>query len=79
MPFAVFLTAFRIVSVSETQQSAPAPQPPSFAEPARDRGSLSPAVWGVAALIVLVVVGIAFFVGRSKGPATPTTLQPPDA
>jgi hypothetical protein len=80
MPFAVFLTAIRIVSVSETPQSAPAssaPAPPSFAEPARDRGGLSPAVWGVAALIVLVVVGIAFFIGRSKGPATPTTLQPP--
>lgn len=78
MPFAVFLTAIRIVSVSETQQSAPAPQPPSFAEPARDRGALSPAVWGVAALIVLVVVGVFFLSGRNKTPAAPSTLQPPD-
>jgi hypothetical protein len=82
MTSVVLPAAIRIVSVSDTPQPAPsssAPQPPSFAEPARDRGGLSPAVWGVAALIVLVVVGIFFFVGRKKGPAAPTTLQPPDA
>lgn len=47
--------------------------------PAQDRGGLSPAVWGIAALIVLAVVGVLVFAGRKQGPATPTTLQPPDA
>jgi len=59
--------------------SSPTQQPPSFAPPVRERSGLPPAVWGVAALIVVVVVGILIFAGRRKGPAAPTTLQPPDA
>ncbi|HVT80657.1 MAG TPA: DUF2393 family protein [Phycisphaerae bacterium] len=62
----------------------PSPASPSetpiFGTPAtQERGGLSPAVWGIAALIVLLVAGIFFFAGRRKGPAVPTTLQPPDA
>ncbi|HXE06879.1 MAG TPA: DUF2393 family protein [Acidobacteriaceae bacterium] len=65
--------------MSGTPQTSSAPEPPSFAEPERDHNGLSPAVWGVAALIVLVVVAIFFFAGRNKGPSAPATLQPPDA
>jgi len=71
-----------MASMSETAQNATgssAPKPPSFAEPAQERSGLPPAVWGVAALIVVVVVTILAFAGRKKGPAAPTTLQPPDA
>jgi len=65
--------------ISQSGNSSSAPQPPSFAEPARDRGGLSPAVWGVAALIMLVAVAIFAFAGRKNAPPAPTTLQPPDA
>ena len=72
--------------MSDTQQNGAgpagpaAPQPPSFAAPTEQRGGgLSPAVWGAAALVVLVVVGALVLLGRNKGPATPTTLQPADA
>jgi hypothetical protein len=43
------------------------------------RGGLSPAVWGIAALVVLVAVGVFFLAGRKHAPPAPTTLQPPDA
>ncbi|GAC1419372.1 MAG: hypothetical protein NVSMB62_11980 [Acidobacteriaceae bacterium] len=46
---------------------------------ASERGGLPPAVWAVAALIVLVVVGALVVVGRKKPAATPNTLQPEDA
>jgi len=42
-------------------------------------GGLSPAVWGIAALLVLVAVGVFFFAGRKHALPAPTTLQPPDA
>ena len=63
----------------QTGNSSSTPQPPSFAEPAQERGGLSPAVWGVAALLVVIAVGIFAFAGRSKTAPAPTTLQPPDA
>ena len=71
--------------MSETQQqqqSGPpsTPDGPVFStESPAERVGLSPAVWGMAALIVVVVVGVFLFAGRNKGPAAPTTLQPPDA
>jgi hypothetical protein len=44
-----------------------------------ERGGLPWAVWGVAALIVVVVVGALVIAGRRKPVAVPNTLQPPDA
>jgi hypothetical protein len=69
--------------MSDTQHNAPGPlvtppDAPMFSERAPERGGLSPAVWGVAALIVLVAVGIFVFTAK-KAPPTPTTLQPPAA
>jgi hypothetical protein len=37
------------------------------------------AAWGVAALIVIVLVGALVYIGRKKPPAAPSTLQPLDA
>jgi hypothetical protein len=44
-----------------------------------EAGGLPLAVWGVAALIVAVVVGVLVFAGRKQPVATPSTLQPEDA
>jgi hypothetical protein len=52
---------------------------PIFTPEPAERGGLPLAVWGVAALIVLVVVGALLIVGRKKAPPTPNTLMPPDA
>jgi len=50
-----------------------------FAEKPAERGGLGMAAWGVAALIVAVVVGALVFAGRKKPAAAPSTLQPADA
>lgn len=68
-----------MTDTSQTGSSSSAPPPPSFSEPAQESGGLNPAIWAVAALIVLVVVGIFFFTGRKKVAPAPATLQPPDA
>jgi hypothetical protein len=52
---------------------------PSFGLEPPERGGLPMAVWGVAALIVVVVVGALLFAGRKKPAAAPNTLQPADA
>ncbi len=57
----------------------PAAETPIFGGRPAERGGLSPVVWGVAALIVVVALGIFLLAGRSKAPPAPTTLQPPDA
>ncbi len=44
-----------------------------------ERGGLPLAVWGIAALIILVVVGGLIFAGRKKPTVTPNTLLPADA
>ena len=62
--------------MADPQQS---PNTPIFAQPKQERGGLPPAVWGAAALAVIVVVVILAFVGRHKGATPPRTLQPPDA
>jgi hypothetical protein len=45
----------------------------------KERGGLPVAAWGVAALIVMVVVGALVIAGRKKPAPAPSTLQPPDA
>jgi hypothetical protein len=52
---------------------------PSFGLGPAERGGLPMAVWGVAALIVVVAVGALLFAGRKKPAAAPNTLQPADA
>jgi hypothetical protein len=52
---------------------------PIFGAPPAERGGFSPAVWGVAALIVIVVVGALLYAGRKKPAPAPNTLQPADA
>lgn len=71
--------------MSETPQNPPAPpttnaqDAPIFGARPQDRGGLSPAVWGIAALVVLIVAGAFLFATRHKGAPSPSTLQPPDA
>lgn len=51
-----------------------------FGGPRKSDGSgLSPAVWGVAALVVLIVVGALIMAGRKKAGPPPNTLLPEDA
>jgi hypothetical protein len=45
----------------------------------QEHGGLPWAVWGVAALIVVVVVGALAIAGRKKPVTVPNSLQPPDA
>ncbi|HKO19392.1 MAG TPA: DUF2393 family protein [Acidobacteriaceae bacterium] len=52
---------------------------PMFTPPSEQKGGVPPAVWGAAAAVVLIVIAILALVGRHKGPAAPTTLQPADA
>jgi hypothetical protein len=52
---------------------------PIFASGPEQRAGLPPAVWGVAALIVLVILGTLILAGRKKPAVAPNTLQPPDA
>ena len=52
---------------------------PIFAEELEERGGFPLAAWGVAALIVVVLVGALVYFGRKKPEAAPNTLQPADA
>jgi hypothetical protein len=52
---------------------------PIFAVEPVERSGLTLAAWGVAALIVVAVVGALAFAGRKKPVAVPNTLQPEDA
>jgi hypothetical protein len=50
-----------------------------FASSQEERGGLPRVVWGVAALVVVVVVGVVILAGRKRPEATPVTLQGADA
>jgi len=51
---------------------------PIFATPREEKGGVPPAVWGAAALVVVVLIAILVFVGRHKPLPPPRTLQPAD-
>ena len=59
--------------------SSPVTESPIFAPKRPERGGLPMAVWAIAALIVIVGVGVLVFSGRKKPAAVPTTLLPADA
>jgi hypothetical protein len=50
-----------------------------FGSKPEERAGFPVVAWGVAALIVLVVVGALVFAGRKKPAPAPSTLQPADA
>jgi len=50
-----------------------------FASKPDERGGFPVAAWGVAALIVAVLVGAIAYAGRRQPAAAPSTLQPADA
>jgi hypothetical protein len=52
---------------------------PIFTPEPEERGGLAMAAWGVAALIVVVLVGALVFFGWKKPVAAPNTLLPADA
>ncbi len=69
--------------MSELQQAGssadqqPKNSPGLFAPPQQESGGGIPAVaWGVAGLVVLVVVGVLIFAGRSKSSGNANTVQP---
>lgn len=63
-------------TVREGAQSKDAPV---FGLQQEERGSYPVAAWGIAALIVIVLVGAFVYLGRKKPAAAPSTLQPADA
>jgi hypothetical protein len=63
----------------ESSHGGGAPSFPTFTPEREERGGLPVAVWGVAALIVIVVVGVLVIAGRNKVAPAPSTLQPADA
>jgi hypothetical protein len=73
---------FRLMSEQGQQQGAmgqPATEPAIFGTKPEERGGFPPAVWGVAALVVIVVVAALVYSARKKPVAAPNTLQPVDA
>jgi len=54
-------------------------EPAIFGSQPEQSGGFPPAAWGVAALIVLAVVGALVYAGRKPPAAAPNTLQPADA
>jgi hypothetical protein len=64
---------------TQVAASPPAQETPIFGSRPQERGSLPIAAWGVAAAIVLVVVGALVYAGRKKPAPAPSTLQPADA
>jgi hypothetical protein len=61
------------------EQSGAGREAPIFAEEMEERGGFPLAAWGVAALIVVVLVGALVYFGGKKPAAAPNTLQPADA
>jgi hypothetical protein len=57
----------------------PVSDSPIFASGAAPRGGVPVVAWAVAALIVLVVLGVGLIVGHKKSIVAPNTLQPEDA
>ena len=51
----------------------------NFGSPHEEQGGLPVAAWGVAALIVVIVVSAMVYAGRKKPAPAPSTLQPADA
>jgi hypothetical protein len=70
---------FPIDEQSGTGREAPGGEATIFAEELEERGGFPLAAWGVAALIVVALVGALVFLGRKKPEAAPNTLQPADA
>jgi hypothetical protein len=52
---------------------------PVFGAPRDEKGGVSPAVWGAAALVVVILITVLVFAGRHKAAVLPHGLQPPDA
>ena len=67
--------------MSDIRSPAPAPSDTGmFGGPGKpERSGLSPAVWGVAALVMLIVVGAFVIASRKKAGPPPNTLLPEDA
>lgn len=70
--------------MAEAQQTTRDPgtrsNPGMFGGPPQEsRGGVPPAVWGAAALLVVIVLGILFFAGRHGAAPAPHTLQSEDA
>jgi hypothetical protein len=64
---------------SGTGREWPGGEAPIFAEDMEKRGGFPMAAWGVAALIVVVLIGALVFLGRKKPVEAPSMLLPADA
>lgn len=79
-PFRVILRWFPLPGIESplmSEQQRPATtEAPIFTPSPEDRTGFPVAVWGVAALIVLVVIGVLVVAGRKKPVVAPNTLLP---
>jgi hypothetical protein len=66
-------------TAKQNATTRPTSEPAIFGAQPDDREGYSAAAWGVAALIVIVLVGALVYFGRKKPVAAPSTLQPADA
>ena len=76
------MSELQLPSVDAARQggpSGPGGERPIFTPEPEQRGGLPLAAWGVAALIVIVVVGALVIAGRKKPAPVLNTLQPADA
>jgi len=64
---------------SDKPSTTPGPAEVIFGMRPEERGGLPVAAWGVAALIVIVLVGALVYAGHKKPAPAPNTLQPADA
>ena len=74
----VDLGAQQSASQGATLSPDVAGDPPIFTSKP-ERGSLPAAVWGIAGLVVVLLVALLVFAGRKQPAAAPNTLQPADA
>jgi hypothetical protein len=70
---------FHINEQSGAGKEAASGAAPIFTAEPEERGGMPLTAWGVAALIVVVLVGALVFLGRKKPVAVPDTLLPADA
>ena len=70
---------FRLMADLQQSTGDTGKEAPIFGAPRGEKAGVPPAVWGAAALVVVIVIAVLAFAGRHKTPPSPRTLQPADS